>query len=70
MGWPIPEEHWFRGNLKDWFINTTEQSKLLKELSPNTNITKELESKEPITKIIRKLNVSAFNEHFLRFIYD
>ncbi|MBF4337742.1 asparagine synthase, partial [Vibrio anguillarum] len=52
MGWPIPEEHWFRGNLKDWFISTTEQSNLLKEISPNTNINKELESKESITKVI------------------
>lgn len=66
MGWPIPEEHWFRGNLKDWFINTTEQSCLLKELSPNTNIAKELESKEPIKKVIRKLNIAKFDELFFK----
>ena len=65
MGWPIPEEHWFRGNLKDWFINTTEQSNLLKELSPSTNIAKELENNEPITKLIRKLNIAILNKKYL-----
>ena len=64
MGWPIPEEHWFRGNLKDWFISTTEQSSLLKEINPNSNIIKEIESKASITQIIRKLNIAKFDALF------
>lgn len=65
MGWPIPEEHWFRGNLKGWFINTVESSSLVKELSPNTSTVKELESNEPITKLIRKLNIAVFSKIYM-----
>lgn len=65
MGWPIPEEHWFRGNLKGWFINTVESSSLVKELSPNTSTVKELENNEPITKLIRKLNIAVFSKIYM-----
>lgn len=65
MGWPVPEEYWFRGNLKGWFINTVESSSLVKELSPNTSIVKELENNEPITKLIRKLNIAVFSKIYM-----
>lgn len=65
MGWPIPEEYWFRGNLKGWFINTVESSSLVKELSPNTSTVKELENNEPITKLIRKLNIAVFSKIYM-----
>ncbi|MBF4247322.1 asparagine synthase, partial [Vibrio anguillarum] len=54
MGWPIPEEHWFRGNLRLWASDTLMNSKVLKEISPELDA--ETEFKSNIKKSIRKLN--------------
>ena len=65
MGWPEPEDHWFRGGLKNWFINEVSRSTILTSLLKSNNIQCELESGEPITKLIRKLNMSKFESIFL-----
>ncbi|MBF4227492.1 asparagine synthetase B, partial [Vibrio anguillarum] len=60
MGWPIPEEHWFRGNLRLWASDTLMNSKVLKEISPELDA--ETEFKSNIKKSIRKLNIATINK--------
>ncbi|WNL33952.1 asparagine synthase (glutamine-hydrolyzing) [Arcobacter cryaerophilus gv. pseudocryaerophilus] len=64
MGWPIPENYWFRGNLKEWFIKQINNSKLVKRY--NMNIEKDLNSNINITKLIRYLNISKLEELFIK----
>jgi len=66
MGWPIPEEHWFRGKLKKWFVNEIQNSKLLKKLDKNLDIEKELKGNKSITQLIRYLNISKYENLFLK----
>jgi 6-pyruvoyl-tetrahydropterin synthase len=64
MGWPIPENYWFRGNLKEWFIKQINNSKLVKRY--NISIEKDLNSNINITKLIRYLNISKLEELFIK----
>lgn len=66
MGWPIPEEHWFRGNLKPWFVNQIKGSELLKQLRPELNIDAMINSPASIGFLIRFLNLSVYEELFLQ----
>lgn len=66
MGWPIPEDKWYRGNLKDWFVQKVESSSLVKELSPNLNIKQELDKGTNIVKLIRYLNIARFGNLFFK----
>lgn len=66
MGWPIPENHWFRGGLKNWFISEVSGSTLLSKLVQTNDIKSELEGKNQITDLIRKLNISKFERLFLK----
>jgi len=65
MGWPVPEEHWYRGSLKGWLIELVNGSKLDKKLVGHAPVEEVLESKEPIKRIIRRLNVALFEDIFL-----
>ena len=62
MGWPIPEEKWFKGGLKEWINFRINGSSLVKE------IISDLSSVEEITmqKKIRLLNVSVFDKVFCK----
>jgi len=62
MGWPIPEEHWFRGNLRDWFTNEVNKSRLVRKY--NIKIEQKLKSKIRMEKLIRYLNISRFENLF------
>lgn len=64
MGWPIPENYWFRGKLKKWFIKEIKDDKLIERY--NINIEKEINSNVKITKLIRYLNISMFNKIFIK----
>lgn len=64
MGWPIPENYWFRGNLKEWIIKQINNSKLVKRY--NISIEKDLNSNINITKLIRYLNISKLEELFIK----
>lgn len=66
MGWPIPENHWFRGGLKSWFIDEIYKSDLLLELGNKNDIKIELESKEKISYLIRKLNLAKVESLFFK----
>ena len=56
MGWLLPEDHWFRGNLKEWFTTkiTFKKEKVLDLLN----------SKSPIKLPIRYLNIEVLKKLF------
>ena len=61
MGWPIPEEKWFRGNLNQWFKDAViDGFKIVGEVAPEDifSIGK--------SKAIRYLNLSIFNKTFIK----
>ncbi len=64
MGWPIPEEYWFRGGLKDWFIKQILSSDFIRELDKTFDINKEIESKKNIAILIRYLNIAVWHKRF------
>ena len=64
MGWSIPEDHWFRGRLKSWFIKKIKNSNLLSVLEPAFNIEKEIKTTVSISKLTRRLNISVFEKRF------
>lgn len=64
MGWPSPEEYWFRrSRLRGWFIDTVANSALVKKIRPDLNVERELDSTS-MTKMIRYLNVAVFEKVF------
>lgn len=67
MGWPIPEDHWFRGNLKSWFMETISNSELVKRY--NIDVDYEFNTKN-ITNLIRYLNIAIFESVFLKDLND
>jgi len=68
MGWKIPQDYWFRGELKEWFINKIESSIFLKQLRIEVDVRKELNKKykdhKTIKKLIRLLNLALWYEIF------
>lgn len=61
MGWPIPEKHWFRGGLREWFNETRENSKLLNCLYLN-----KVPQKNPsLAYQVRELNIAVFEKEIL-----
>lgn len=66
MGWPSPEEHWFRCTpLRRWFMDTVSQSALIQKVRPGLNIERELDTKK-MTKSIRYLNIAVFEKVFFK----
>jgi len=63
MGWPIPHDYWFRGNLKEWLIKNIKESELIKRLYPDFDIEKEF-NKISIEKILRYLNIALWYKIF------
>jgi asparagine synthase (glutamine-hydrolysing) len=62
MGWPIPEDHWFRGPLKEWFCQVIERSAFLKMLGVGQDIRQRIGGKESITLLVRILNLAIWHE--------
>lgn len=63
MGWPVPEEYWFKGNLKECLEMAVYHSSLLADISSNEdkyNAHRDLRFKV----LIRKFNVAIFNKLF------
>jgi asparagine synthase (glutamine-hydrolysing) len=61
MGWLIPENYWFRNNLKDWFTNSINTY-----YSSTIDMNYELESKRKIEELIRYLNIAVMNKLFFK----
>ena len=66
MGWPVPENYWFRGNLKEWFIEKVEKSTLVKKLDTSLDIKKEIKGNVNITKLTRYLNIARYEKIFMK----
>ncbi|NYT64538.1 asparagine synthase (glutamine-hydrolyzing) [Alcaligenaceae bacterium] len=61
MGWPIPEEHWFNGEHKDWIEKQLLSSELLTQLElleeTRRMFTQNLD-KTTVLKLVRRLNMT------------
>lgn len=66
MGWPIPENFWFRGKLRNWFKNEVDSSNFIKKLDKKLNIHEELDSNKHIVKLIRYLNIAVWYKTFFK----
>jgi asparagine synthase (glutamine-hydrolysing) len=64
LGWPIPENFWLRGGLKNWFIQRVTSSPILLKLSLKKNFESDINSKKNVAVLIRYLNISIFNQQF------
>jgi len=64
MGWPIPEEHWFRGGLQEWFVEQVNMSSYFSE-SEKSNFLTKFHSGGNINILIRYLNVALLSKNFL-----
>jgi len=64
LGWNIPQNFWFRGGLKNWFIQQVTSSPILFKLSPKINIESDINSTTDINVLIRYLNISIFKQRF------
>lgn len=63
MGWPIPEKHWFNGNLRESLEETIQDSALVSEISSEKD--KGCVTPDSMFKLsIRKFNVAVFNKQF------
>ncbi len=65
MGWPIPEDFWFRQIHREWFCNIIEKSPFLKELHCPLNVRDAI--KDPafsMTRLIRHLNLAVWHDIF------
>lgn len=60
MGWPIPEQHWFRGGLAAWVIAEIGGSRLLQECVGRIDAVSLLESRTPIKQVVRLLNLAVW----------
>lgn len=62
MGWSVPEDYWFRGNLRGWLIEQVKSSSLTKSIDSESDIISLLDSGLPIKHLIRRLNL-AITDH-------
>ena len=65
MGWPIPEEYWFKGNLFKVLKKQILASKIITSINKRIDKKRNINSKDPIKKLIRELNVSMFEKVFI-----
>lgn len=60
MGWPIPEQHWFRGGLAGWVAGEINRSRLLPEFAGRIDGARLLASGAPIRRVVRLLNLAVW----------
>ena len=65
MGWPIPEEYWFKGNLKTFLFDTVNSSSLCLKLDGKASIRNWSEPKGSIEAAVRRLNLAVFEKLFM-----
>lgn len=63
MGWPIPEKHWFKGNLREDLEEAIQQSNLVSEIS-SAKDKGYAKPDEKFNYLIRKFNVAVFGKTF------
>ncbi|GAA4457311.1 hypothetical protein GCM10023189_27800 [Nibrella saemangeumensis] len=68
MGWEIPQDYWFRGELKEWFCSTIENSRYLQSMGLGSDIRQQLD--QPYTDhksmktMLRLLNLALWHNTF------
>lgn len=66
MGWPIPEDRWFRGQLRPEFAGAIRSCPLLRELGWDGDIDRLLDDRrQPITPLVRLYNLATWRSVFL-----
>jgi asparagine synthase (glutamine-hydrolysing) len=60
MGWPIPEQQWFRGRLAPWVVEEIGRSRMLRDLLGAMDARAIVESTTPIKKVVRLLNLAVW----------
>jgi asparagine synthase (glutamine-hydrolysing) len=67
MGWELPEDYWFRGDLREWLIEKVEKSILLKDLGIYDDarlLLAENTSSKKLKRAIKLLNLAIWHEVF------
>ena len=64
MGWPQPDEIWLKGELKEWVIDTINQSTLLVDKDKKRVINKFNSNNISIEKLIRIINLCIWYKLF------
>ena len=68
MGWEIPQDYWFRGDLREWVIQTVEKSCFLRDLGVSEDVRSLLAQNNSNSKALKLalklLNLSVWHEVF------
>lgn len=65
MGWPIPERHWFEGDLESWFTAQSVNNRVLNLTHQNRNSNGDHSKKTiPLSKRIRIMNLTLWLKTF------
>jgi asparagine synthase (glutamine-hydrolysing) len=64
MGWPIPEQHWFRGNLACWVEGEIDGSEFVREFRGKQPARDLLASRAAIKHVVRLLNLAVWHRGF------
>jgi asparagine synthase (glutamine-hydrolysing) len=64
MGWPQPDEIWLKGELKEWVVDTINQSAFLEDKDKKRVIDKFISNRISIEKLIRIINLCIWYKIF------
>ncbi|MET0531587.1 MAG: asparagine synthase-related protein, partial [Microvirga sp.] len=68
MGWEIPQDYWFRGELKEWFCATIENSNFLQSMGLGRDVRRQLmrphTDHKSIKILLRQLNLALWHDTF------
>jgi len=62
MGWPIPEGHWFRGELRGWLVSKLRSSRLLPQLGVSEDDFDSQGTAMQLRRSIRLLNLAVWHD--------
>lgn len=65
MGWPVPEETWFRGPLANWMRSEIERSDFLRSLGAGREFNRMLKGSKPVGALLRLLNLALWHKEFV-----
>ena len=67
LGWAMPEEVWFKGELKDWVVSVLDNSEFIKQFKPlnyRRILSKRKSGSKEIQSVIRYLNTALWHNIF------
>lgn len=64
MGWPQPDEIWLRGELKEWVLESINESNIINDKDKINLINKFIHNKITIEKLVRFINLSIWYKIF------